>query len=355
MRLIYPNSSFWDGKKVLITGHTGFKGAWMAFWLHRLGAKVVGFALEPASKPNLYSLLNLQNKIQSYIGDIRDSQSVLEIIVEHQPEIVFNLAAQSLVLNSYRDPLITFQTNLMGTVNLLDAIRLNNSARIVVMVTTDKVYQNNEWVWPYRENDPLGGYDPYSASKAASEIVIDSWRRSFFLDMSIALASVRAGNVIGGGDWSHERLIPDALRSWQAGLTLKIRRPQSIRPWQHVVEPLAAYLHLAETLWQQPSVAGAFNFGPQSHESLSVYDVVEIARNHFPNSNVDYMTNSSAHHEAGMLTLETSKAKQLLGVCPRFSTKDCIDRTMNWYIELSRGKSAESLCNYDIDCWEQLI
>lgn len=350
-RPAYPDPAFWNGRRVLLTGHTGFKGAWLAFWLHVLGAKVSGLALAPASSPSLFSLLDLENKIDSRIGDIRDAEAVHALMRETQPEVVLHLAAQALVRPAYRDPLTTFSTNVMGTAHVLDAMRKVTGVKVGVMVTTDKVYHNREWVWPYREDDALGGHDPYSASKAASEMAIESWRLSFLNESGVAVASARAGNVIGGGDWSEDRLLPDAVRAWQSGATLEIRRPQAVRPWQHVLEPLGAYLALAEKLWQQPALAGAYNFGPRTHEAASVRDVVELARSHFPNAAVEYGDGSSGPHEAGWLALETARARQMLDVSPRFTLQESVDRSMNWYAALHAGTPAPDLCRADIEAW----
>ena len=250
-----PNAAFWRGKRVLLTGHTGFKGAWLALWLQRLGVEVTGIALAPATQPSLFGLLGLDRWMPGHTCDIRNAAELKSLVGAARPEIVLHLAAQTLVRVGYQQPQETFGTNVMGTVNLLDALRDVDSVRVVVAVTTDKVYQNREWPYPYREEDALGGHDPYSASKAAAELVIASYRVSFLGLAGVAVASARAGNVIGGGDWAADRLIPDAIRAWNANQPLQIRRPQAIRPWQHVLEPLAGYIKLAEQLWQQPSVA----------------------------------------------------------------------------------------------------
>ena len=269
-------NDFWRGKRVLLTGHTGFKGSWLALWLKRLGAKVTGIAIEPNTSPSLFELGDIQEGMISHYCDIRNLTKLQILIESVQPEIVFHLAAQPLVRASYKDPLDTFSTNIIGTANILDSLRKVESCKVAVMVTTDKVYRNKEWLYPYRESDALGGYDPYSASKAASEIVISSYRDSFLAQQGLAVGSARAGNVIGGGDWSQDRLIPDAVRAWQAGVALEIRNPKATRPWQHVLEPLAGYLTLAYKLWNQPELVGAYNFGPQPHEVASVRTVIEL-------------------------------------------------------------------------------
>ena len=257
-----PSALFWRGKSVLITGHTGFKGAWLTLWLAQLGARVTGVALPPATSPNLFTEAKVEALCDSHVCDVRDAAAFLDRIKASRPEIVFHLAAQPLVRASYREPLATFETNAMGTAYLLDAVRQIDSVRVVVIVTTDKVYRNVETLQPYREDDPLGGRDPYSASKAASEIIAASYRASFLAVRNVAVATARSGNVIGGGDWSDDRLIPDAIRAWDAGRALVIRHPEAVRPWQHVLEPLAGYMILASKLWERPSLADAYNFGP---------------------------------------------------------------------------------------------
>ena len=275
------SANFWRGKRVLLTGHTGFKGSWLALWLQRLGAQVTGIALPPNTTPNLFDLARIAGGVTNHFCDIRDPLALAKIIRHADPEIDFHLAAQPLVRTSYRDPLATYASNIMGTAHVLDALRGLEGAKVAVMVTTDKVYRNQEWHYPYRETDELGGHDPYSASKAASEIVIASYRSAYLAEQGVAVASARAGNVIGGGDWSTDRLIPDAVRAWQTARPLEVRRPQATRPWQHVLEPLATYLALAQTLWQQPVLAGAYNFGPHTQQAATVREVIEQARSAF--------------------------------------------------------------------------
>lgn len=342
------SQSFWRGRNVLLTGHTGFKGAWMALWLHQMGAKVAGVSLPPKTTPNLFTLANIADISNSYFVDIRDAQAITNIIKEAQPEIIFHLAAQALVRPSYLDPLDTFATNIMGTANVLNALRDVHSVKAVVVVTTDKVYKNLEKIYPYREIDELGGYDPYSASKAASEIIISSYRDSYLAEQRVAVASARAGNVIGGGDWSSDRLIPDAVRAWDANLPLEIRRPDAIRPWQHVLEPLNGYLVLAEKLHADLSFAGAFNFGPQTHEAATVRKVIKLANQAYGFGNVIWGDGVEGPHEAGLLSLEVSKAREVLGVCPRWDLTHTIVRTMEWYQHQRNGVSARSLCEADI-------
>ncbi len=343
---------FWRGKRVLVTGHTGFKGAWLVLWLRFLGAKVCGIALPPSTNPNLFELSRVAEDVESHFCDIRDAKHVAALVRTYRPEIVFHLAAQPLVRTSYRDPLGTFSCNTMGTANLLDALRGLDSVRVALMVTTDKVYQNLERPYPYREDDALGGHDPYSASKAASEIVIASFRDSFLKNQGIAIASARAGNVIGGGDWSEDRLMPDAVRAWLAGRTLDIRRPQAIRPWQHVLEPLQGYLTLAEKLFHHPELAGAYNFGPHTHEAASVRDVVELARQVMRKGDVRYGEDITGPHEAGWLTLETAKALVSLGVRPRWNLAKTVTRTIDWYQAQHCGADARELCLAEINEYE---
>ncbi len=343
-----PNASFWRRKRVLLTGHTGFKGGWLALWLQRLGADVTGLALTPNTSPSLFESARVFDGLRSHLSDIRDASAVARLLQDVQPEIVLHLAAQPLVRASYRDPLATFSTNVMGTANVLDALRGLASVRVAVMVTTDKVYRNLEHAYPYREDDALGGHDPYSASKAASEIVIASYRDAFLAQQGVAIASARAGNVIGGGDWSEDRLIPDAVRAWQSGQTLSIRSPHAIRPWQHVLEPLAGYLRLAESLWEQPVLAGAYNFGPNTHEAATVRYVVNLACSAYGVGAVSYDNSSERVHEADRLALETAKSRHVLDIQPQWTLDQAVGRTMAWYREQSGGASARDLCETDI-------
>jgi CDP-glucose 4,6-dehydratase len=347
-----PEASFWRGKRVLLTGHTGFKGGWLSLWLQRLGAEVTGLALAPNTSPSLFEAALVDQGMRSHLCDIRDAQVVAGLVQVAKPEIVFHLAAQPLVRASYRDPLATFSTNVMGTANLLESLRGLESVRVAVMVTTDKVYRNLEHAYPYEEDDALGGHDPYSASKAASEIVIASYRDAFLAKQGLAIASARAGNVIGGGDWSEDRLIPDAVRAWQAGQALSIRSPQSIRPWQHVLEPVAGYLRLAEVLWAQPALAGAYNFGPNTHEAATVRYVVDLACGAYGTGAVSYENNSEIMHEASRLALETAKSRYVLNIQPRWPLVQAVERTMAWYLAQGQGASARDLCDADIAAYE---
>ena len=351
--VMLPDPAFWSGKRVLVTGHTGFKGAWLAYWLSRLGAHVTGVSLPPSTTPNLFDALSKDTFTASYLCDIRERDALTNVVKQAEPEVVFHLAAQALVRHSYLQPVETFATNVIGTAHLLDALRGLDSVRSVVAVTTDKVYQNNEWHYPYREADALGGHDPYSASKAAAEMVIASYRSSFLQNAGVAVSSARAGNVIGGGDWSSDRLIPDAMRAWQAGDTLQIRRPQATRPWQHVLDPLSAYLLLAERTWFDASLAGAYNFGPLTHQAATVRHVIELAQSVCGGGTVEWGSGDEGPHEAGMLGLEVAKARQLLGIKPVWDLAQAVKQSIGWYMAHKGGSSAGELCNADLATYER--
>ena len=339
---------FWRNKRVLVTGHTGFKGSWLSLWLQHLGAKVYGVALQPATDPSLFRLARLEDGMQSRLCDIRDGQRLGALIRDCKPEIVFHLAAQPIVLKSYLEPITTFETNIMGSAHLLNGLRGLDSVRVAIMVTTDKVYRDLALPYPCREEDALGGHDPYSASKAASEIVIASYRDAFLKDQGVAIATARAGNVIGGGDWSEHRLIPDAVRAWQSNEVLAIRRPQAIRPWQHVLEPLNGYLTLAQRLWGCPELAGAYNFGPYTHEAATVCEVVELSRQAYGKGEVSYGDGSTGPLEAGWLALETAKARIALSLQPQWDLTESVRRTMSWYRAQQSGANAKELCLTEI-------
>ncbi len=349
-----PQTDFWRGKRVLLTGHTGFKGGWLALWLQRLGADVTGIALAPNTTPSLFVLARVARGMHSHFCDIRDAAVLAALVRAARPDLVFHLAAQPLVRASYREPLATFATNVMGTAHLLDALRGLDGVRVAVMVTTDKVYRNNECHYPYREDDALGGHDPYSASKAASEIVISSYRDAFLAAQGVAVASARAGNVIGGGDWSQDRLIPDAVRAWQAGQPLVIRSPGATRPWQHVLDPLAGYLTLAQKLFEEAKFAGAYNFGPQTNEVATVRGVVELACTAYGSGVTSYENNSNGPHEAGWLALEVAKARVALGVAPHWTLTEAVNRTMAWYRAQHEGADARALCETEFAAYEAL-
>ena len=341
---------FWAGKKVLLTGDTGFKGSWLAFWLADLGARVFGCALEPDTSPALSKQLNLGDLIDGCILDIRDETALSARIQAVAPDVIFHLAAQPLVRLSYELPLETFATNVMGTAHLLNAARQLKTPCAVVVVTTDKVYQNLENGRAYLEDDKLGGHDPYSASKAATEIVVASWRDSFFdSDPFVRIASARAGNVIGGGDWAENRLVPDIARALAAGKPVDVRNPSSVRPWQHVLDPLSGYLNLAEKLFTSPDRAyqSAFNFGPNPNDAHPVRDLVDEALRHQSGRWQD-APDPNAPHEAALLNLNIDKAHDVLGWSPRWSFSRAVERTMNWYKQNQNGKSARDLVRDDI-------
>lgn len=346
-------ADFWCDKRVLVTGHTGFKGGWLALWLQQLGANVTGLALPPTTTPNLFELARVAEGIGSHFCDIRDAERLAALVRACRPEIVLHLAARPLVRASYRDPLGTLSSNIMGTAHVLDTLRGLDSVRVAVMVTTDKVYRNLEQPYPYREEDALGGHDPYSASKAASEIVITSYRDAFLREQGVSVASARAGNVIGGGDWSEDRLIPDAIRAWQADEILEIRSPQATRPWQHVLEPLHGYLTLAEKLWHRPELAGAYNFGPHSHEAATVKEVVELARLAYGKGDAYYGDGSVGPYETNWLALETAKARVALGVQPKWDLAGTVTRTLAWYQAQHAGADARELCLAEIADYEK--
>jgi len=353
-----PDINFWKNKKVLVTGHTGFKGAWLSFWLNQLGAKVIGISLPPTGSKNLYRLLELENKITSHYHDIRDFQGLNAIVVNEKPEVVFHLAAQPLVRASYKNPLFTYSTNIIGCANLLESIRQFDFTKTIVIVTTDKVYSNNEWDWPYRENDTLGGYDPYSASKAAAELVIDSYRKSYLEASGISLSSGRAGNVIGGGDWSEDRLIPDLINAYENASLIEIRNPSSIRPWQHVLEPLLGYILMAEKTYNNLELAMPYNIGPEISEARSVIDIANTVEKLLDKKLTTLLNpiNSIQNlHEAGILKLDCSLSKRLIGITPRWGTDHAVKITINWYKGQLAGKNVEDLCREDINSYSNNI
>lgn len=339
--------SFWAGKRVLLTGHTGFKGSWLALWLQSLGAEVIGLALDPPSTPSLFERARVADGMTSLHGDIRDMDTVVDAMRTYRPEIIFHLAAQSLVRSSYQMPVDTYATNVMGTVHVLDAMRQVGSARVGVVVTSDKCYENHESkLWGYRETDPMGGYDPYSNSKGCAELVTSAYRRSYFSGetSSLALASVRAGNVIGGGDWAEDRLIPDVIRAFSAGQPVHLRRPDAIRPWQHVLDPLSGYLLLAERLWTEgDTVADGWNFGPDERDARSVQYVVEQMIDRWGDGAAATIDEGSHPHEATYLRLDCSKAHALLGWRPRLPLDDALAWTVEWYRGVNDGADPRSV------------
>lgn len=337
------NSEFWRGKRIFLSGHTGFKGGWLSLWLQHLGSDVYGYALAPATTPNLFELARVEDGLVSEIADVRDIERLKAAVIRAKPEIVFHMAAQPLVRAAYRDPVGTFSTNVMGTVNLLEAVREAPSVRAVVIVTTDKCYENREWEWGYRENDRLGGHDPYSSSKAAAELISASYRDSFFGQRDVtgrlaAIATARAGNVIGGGDWAEDRLIPDVVRSLIGGDSVQIRNPGAVRPWQHVLEPLSGYLQLAQCLYEQgEQFATAWNFGPEDVDAKTVEWVVGRLNSLFGNKKL--WKKDKQHHpkETGYLKLDISRARQRLGWSPRWSLDKTLVQTVDWYRNWATG------------------
>ncbi|MCY1274696.1 CDP-glucose 4,6-dehydratase [compost metagenome] len=348
MEAVALTPAFWRGKRVLLTGHTGFKGGWLALWLQSWGAQVSGFALVPSTAPNLFELAQVGEGIDSRIGDLRDLPALQRVLAEVRPEIVLHLAAQPLVREGYRDPLGTYASNVMGTLHVLEAIRQAPGVRACVVVTTDKVYANQEWPWPYRESEALGGHDPYSSSKACCELVAQSFAASYFpearyAEHGLALATARAGNVLGGGDFAADRLVPDVLAAWSRGEPVTLRYPQAVRPWQHALEPLAGYLQLAQGLYEQgTAVAGAWNFGPADDDMCSVGEVVERLAARWPQA-PGLRIEPSELHEAGLLRLDSSRARQLLGWQPRWSLDQCLQQTLDWHLAWQRGEDMRAV------------
>lgn len=357
------NKEFWKNKKVLITGHTGFKGSWLCMLLNSLGAKISGYSLDPPTEPNLFSLCNINSFVNSTIADIRDFKSLLGKIEKDNPEIIIHMAAQSLVRTSYVEPLLTYQTNVIGTVNLFEAVRIskNKSTRVIVNITTDKCYENKEWIWPYRENEPLGGYDPYSNSKACSELVTSAYRNSFFnpatyTEHGVAIGSARAGNVIGGGDWATDRLIPDIIRSILGNNTIKIRNPEAIRPWQYVLDSLNGYLILAQELYNNPQDAiGAWNFGASEDDAKPVKWIVEQLCRKWPLGAKYEIDKNHQPHEATYLKLDCSKAKEKLGWKPFWNIEKAIDSIIEFMQCYQNKGKIKEICLRQIENYLKII
>ena len=330
-------NNFYRGKRVLVTGHTGFKGSWLAIWLQELGAEVIGIALDPFSERDNFTLSGIQNKITDIRGDIRNGQFLKDVFLKYQPQIVFHLAAQPLVRLSYDIPVETYDVNVMGSIHLMEAIRVTESVKVTVMITTDKCYENREQIWGYRENEAMGGYDPYSSSKGAAEIAISSWRRSFFHPNDYtkhgkSIASARAGNVIGGGDWALDRIIPDCIKALETVGTIDIRSPKAIRPWQHVLEPLSGYMQLAQKMWNEPTkFCEGWNFGPHSESIATVWDVATRTIANYGSGELRDLSDEKSVHEAKLLMLDISKAKFQLGWEPRMNLDQTVELTVDWY------------------------
>lgn len=350
--------SFWKGKKVFLTGHTGFKGSWLSLWLHKMGAEVTGYALKPPTNPSLFEKANIASVVDSHIGDIRDFENLKKVMEKTKPDIVIHMAAQALVRYSYKNPIETYMTNVMGTVHLLEAVRSVDSVRAVVNVTTDKCYENREWHWGYRENEPMGGHDPYSNSKGCSELVTSAYRKSFFNESgnkSVFLASARAGNVIGGGDWAEDRLIPDIFRAFEKNETVLVRNPQSIRPWQHVLEPLRGYLLLAQGLYEQgDKFSEAFNFGPEDSDAKKVDWIVQkLAKMWGDGATYKVASDPGAVHEATYLKLDCSKAKACLGWHPNWDLNEALEKIVEWNKAYAADRDARRITLEQIGAYER--
>ncbi len=350
--------TFYKGKRILVTGHTGFKGSWLSIWLHEMGAKVTGLSLDPQTRRDNYLLSGIGTRITADLrGDICDAALVKSVFNECKPDIVFHLAAQPLVRLSYEQPAETFMTNVMGSIHIMEAMRRQPETRVGIMITTDKCYENKEQLWGYRENEPMGGYDPYSASKGAAEIAISAWRRSFFNPEQYAshgksLASVRAGNVIGGGDWAKDRIIPDCIRAIEAESAIGIRSPHSIRPWQHVLEPLGGYLLLAKKMWEEPTkYCEAWNFGPNAESIADVWTVATGLVRHYGSGTLRDASEPNAPHEARLLMLDISKARFRLGWKPKMNIDECLRLTADWY-KRYESEDVYNLCTEQIRQYE---
>lgn len=352
--------NFWKAKKVLITGHTGFKGGWLSLWLQKKGANIVGYSLPAPTDPSLFEVARVAEGMTSIIGDIRDLGHLNRVFNEYRPEIVFHLAAQPIVRESYQNPVETYDTNIMGTVNVLEAVRLSECTRVALMITSDKCYENKEWLWGYRENESMGGYDPYSSSKGCAELVTAAYRKSFFTEKSndqnvVALASTRAGNVVGGGDWAKDRLIPDMIKAFLSDQPVIIRFPQSIRPWQHVLEPLSGYIMLAEKLWgNRVKYCGGWNFGPNENDAKPVSWVVNALVKLW-GENAAWETDSTVQpHEAAYLKLDCSKARSQLGWSPKTNLYTALEWIVEWYQAYADNKNMRQVTETEISRYEKM-
>jgi CDP-glucose 4,6-dehydratase len=354
-----PDRDFWRGRRVLVLGHTGFKGSWLCLWLHRMGASLAGLSLPPPTEPSLYSLAGLDGVMATTYGDIRDLDVVTDAVRTWQPEIVFHLAAQALVRASYRQPVETYATNVMGTVHVLEAVRAIPSVRSVVVVTSDKCYENREWPWAYRETDALGGHDPYSSSKACAELVVAAYRRSFLAVAGgrvVGVATARAGNVIGGGDWADDRLLPDCIKALSAGRCIEIRHPHAVRPWQHVLDPLRGYLLLAEHLHADAAAFGdAWNFGPADDDARPVSWIVSRVVEQWGEGAAWSQASGDPPHETNWLKVDASRARMNLGWAPRLPLADALAWTVAWYRCLSTGAAARALTEEQLGCYCELV
>ncbi len=345
--------AFWSGRRVLITGHTGFKGAWLSLWLSTLGARVTGLSNDVPTSPSLFELAHVADQLEDLRVDVRDYAALDEAVRSADPEVLIHMAAQPLVRASFIDPRATYEINVMGTVNVLDVVRRAGNVRVVVNVTSDKCYENREWEWGYRESEPMGGHDPYSNSKGCAELVTDAFRRSFFSDpKGTRLASARAGNVIGGGDWGAERLVPDVMRAALAGEAVGVRNPNAIRPWQHVLNPLSGYLVLAQALWEEPRLAGGWNFGPADEDARPVRAIVEQLAERW-NGELRWSAEPGPHpHEAHYLKLDSSRARMLLGWQPAWALDDGLDAVVDWYGAYAEGDDMQAVTLRQIEAFQ---
>lgn len=353
MEALVSGVETWRGRRVLVTGHTGFKGGWLCLWLQRLGADVTGFALPPPSPPpSLFEAARIGELVRHVIGDVRDQQAINAAVAEARPEVIFHLAAQPLVRLSYEQPVETYATNVMGTVHMLDAARRLGGVRAIVAITSDKCYENREWVWPYRESDPMGGHDPYSSSKGCAELVIAAYRSSYLGGGSTGVASARAGNVIGGGDWAADRLLPDLVRAFEAGVSPVIRSPDAVRPWQHVLEALSGYIAIAERMLAGDArFAEAWNFGPDEADARPVSWIVERMQRAWGGTAEAAVDAAPGPHEASLLRLDCSKARAALGWRPRLPLETAIDWIVDWHRRLGAGEDARALAWAQIDAY----
>ena len=354
-------NGFYKDKRVLITGHTGFKGTWLSIWLNELGAKVVGYGLDPYTENDNFIVTGLKDKIIDTRGDIRDCEKLQQVFTKYKPEIVFHLAAQPLVKLSYEIPKETYEVNVMGTLNVLECIRNTSSVKVGIMITTDKCYENKEQIWPYRETDPMGGYDPYSSSKACAEILISSYRNSFlnpkdYDKHGTSIASVRAGNVIGGGDWSKDRIVPDCVRALLNGKDIEIRNPNAVRPWQHVLEPLSGYLLLGAKMFKNgKNYCEGWNFGPERHSIVKVEEVISTIIKEWGNGEWVNSSSSEDFHEANLLSLDISKAKTYLNWEPAWDLTKCIQMTVAWYRIFSQNGNMYEFCKEQISFYQKCV
>jgi len=354
------NPAFWSGKAVLITGHTGFKGSWLSMWLQQLGANVLGYSLAPPTEPNMFNVAQVAARMTSLTGDVRDPDHLKQVITDYRPEIVIHMAAQSLVRHSYADPIETYSINVMGTVNVLEAVRHSDSVRVVVNVTSDKCYENKGWIWGYREEEPMGGHDPYSSSKGCSELVTSAYRRSYFSDNSderrnVGVATARCGNVVGGGDWAPDRLVPDVMLALAAGKSVSIRNPGAIRPWQHVLDSLSGYFLLAEKLWHDESgFSGGWNFGSDSNDAKTVSWVVDRMIMQWGEGRSWAIDTAENPHEAQFLKLDCTKSRALLGWSPKLRVTDALDWTTEWYKSFEQKKDMNEMTTEQILRFQEL-